>query len=104
MEPEAANILATLLTKSRDHELARSAGIDVRIDETNLPFGGLTRREREVLRLLSEGMTNGEIAARLFITRSTAKVHVRHIFEKLGVHTRLQAALRASDVLEPEDS
>ena len=69
-----------------------------------LPFGGLTRREREVLRLLSQGMTNGEIAARLFITRSTAKVHVRHIFEKLGVRTRLQAALRASDVLEPEDS
>jgi DNA-binding CsgD family transcriptional regulator len=99
---EAAAIIAKLLARSRDHELARSAGLDVRV-EAQHPFGGLTTREREVLRLLAEGMSNGEIAARLFITQSTAKVHVRHIFEKLGVRTRLQAALRAPEVLEPEE-
>jgi LuxR family maltose regulon positive regulatory protein len=44
-------------------------------------------------------MTNSEIATQLFIARSTAKVHVRHIFEKLGVHNRLQAALRAQELL-----
>ena len=63
-------------------------------------FGGLTRRELEVLRLLSQGLTNAEIATRLFITPSTAKVHVRNIFAKLGVRTRLQAALRAHELLE----
>ena len=54
----------------------------------------------EVLRLLTQGLTNAEIAERLFITTSTAKVHVRNIFAKLGVHTRLQAALRAHELLE----
>ncbi len=95
---EVAEILARLLAKSRDHELAASVGIDVRVHEADNPFGGLTIREREVLRLLSDGMTNAEIAARLFIAPSTVKVHVRHIFEKLGVHTRLQAALRGPEI------
>ena len=103
-EPEAARILAGLLASSRDHELARAVGIDVRIEAADYPSGGLTSREREVLSLLSQGLTNTEIARRLFISPSTAKVHVRHIFEKLGVHTRLQAALRAPDILEPGDS
>ena len=80
------------------------AGIELRLDMSDHAFGGLTRRERQVLRLLSEGMTNDEIAARLFIARSTAKVHVRHIFEKLGVRTRLQAALKAPEILEPEET
>jgi DNA-binding NarL/FixJ family response regulator len=53
---------------------------------------GLSPREREVYELLIQGRTNGEIGQRLFISESTAKVHVRHIFEKLGVHTRAEAA------------
>jgi LuxR family maltose regulon positive regulatory protein len=101
-EPEAARILATLLAKSRDHELARWAGIDLCLDETDDPLDGLTRREIEVLRLLSQGMTTGEIAEHLFIAHSTAKVHIRHIYEKLGVRTRLQAALKAQQILENE--
>jgi len=51
-----------------------------------------------VLTLLSQGLSNSEIATRLFITPSTAKVHVRNIFAKLGVRTRLQAALRAHEL------
>jgi ATP/maltotriose-dependent transcriptional regulator MalT len=102
-KPEAATILARLLAKSHDHELARAAGIDIKMDDRACGSSGLTRRECEVLQLLAEGMTNAEIATRLFITPSTAKVHVRHIFAKLGVRTRLQAGLRAQDVLERDE-
>lgn len=55
----------------------------------------LTPREREVLRLISKGQTNSEIANTLLISRGTAKVHVEHIIEKLGVSDRTQAAVRA---------
>jgi DNA-binding CsgD family transcriptional regulator/tetratricopeptide (TPR) repeat protein len=53
---------------------------------------GLTPRETEVLRLLADGLTNREIADRLFISESTAGVHVSHILGKLGVGTRAAAA------------
>src|SRR5262249_17853563 len=53
---------------------------------------GLTARELEVLRLVAEGHSNGEIAEQLFISRKTASVHVSNILAKLGVTTRVQAA------------
>lgn len=56
---------------------------------------GLTERETEVLRLIGQGATNREIAATLVISEKTAKNHVTHIFEKLGVSDRTQAALYA---------
>lgn len=52
----------------------------------------LTEREQDVLRLLAAGATNRQIAAQLFITDGTVKAHVRHIFRKLGVESRAQAA------------
>ena len=55
------------------------------------PFG-LTTREREVLALVAEGYTNRRIAETLFISESTAGVHVSHILGKLGVETRTEAA------------
>jgi DNA-binding CsgD family transcriptional regulator/tetratricopeptide (TPR) repeat protein len=56
----------------------------------------LSNREIEVLMLLAEGRTNGEIGARLFISTKTASVHVTHILDKLGVSTRTEAALLAN--------
>ena len=55
----------------------------------------LTRREADVLALLAEGLTNREIAARLFISEKTVGTHIGHIYDKLGVHSRVEAAGRA---------
>jgi RNA polymerase sigma factor (sigma-70 family) len=57
----------------------------------------LTAREREVVELLAQGMTNKEIASELFITTNTVKRHLKSIFEKLDVHTRSAAAAKAVD-------
>jgi DNA-binding NarL/FixJ family response regulator len=54
------------------------------------PFG-LTGREREVLRLLAEGLTNPQIAERLVISLPTVSTHVTSIFNKLGVTSRSAA-------------
>ena len=56
-------------------------------------LGRLTDRETEVLDLVADGMTNQEIAEKLFIGLSTVKVHIRHILEKLEVRSRTEAAL-----------
>jgi DNA-binding NarL/FixJ family response regulator len=55
----------------------------------------LTKREGEVLRLLGEGLTNAEIAERLVISEKTAGHHVSHIFRKLGLRNRAEAAAYA---------
>jgi ATP/maltotriose-dependent transcriptional regulator MalT len=64
---------------------------------------GLTSREAEVLCLLAEGLTNREIAARLFISQKTVGSHLAHVFEKLDVHTRVEAAGRAHQLGLVED-
>ena len=53
---------------------------------------GLTRREEEVLRLVSAGLSNAGIAAALFVAPGTVKKHLDHIYEKLDVANRTQAA------------
>ena len=70
--------------------------LDVRAaSEASVPAStdfGLTSREREVLSLVGAGRTNRQIAEELFISESTAGVHVSHILSKLGVSSRTQAA------------
>ena len=53
--------------------------------------GGLSRREMEVLRLVADGRSAGEIATQLFISTRTAEHHVQHIYTKLGVSNRAEA-------------
>jgi DNA-binding NarL/FixJ family response regulator len=55
----------------------------------------LTERETEVLACLGEGMTNGQIAGRLFLSEATVKGHVSRLLEKLGCGNRTQAGLLA---------
>lgn len=60
--------------------------------EREAPGAGLSRREDEIARLVSEGLTNAEIATRLFIATRTAETHVQHILNKLGFRRRAQIA------------
>jgi len=58
----------------------------------------LSRREREILTLIAKGLSNKEIAARLFLAEGTIKNRVSEILQKTGVRDRTQAALRARDL------
>ncbi|MCX0497920.1 two-component system response regulator NarL [Erwinia billingiae] len=55
----------------------------------------LTRRERDILKLISQGMTNKAIARKLSITESTVKVHVKHLLKKMKLKSRVEAAVWA---------
>lgn len=71
---------------------ARAVVAAVRRDE-GTRFG-LSARERDVMNLIAEGITNAEIAARLVLAPKTVENHVNHVYAKLGVTTRRQAMAR----------
>jgi DNA-binding NarL/FixJ family response regulator len=87
--------LQRLLSASSDAALASRLGF--RMPRTARRSAELTPRETEVHDLLAHGLTNEEIARLLFISLSTTKVHVKHIYEKLGVKSRLEAARALRD-------
>jgi two-component system, NarL family, response regulator LiaR len=75
-----------------EREVYRSAAT---IDEKAQARLGLSTRELEVLRLMADGLSNQEIAARLFVSLNTIKTHSANIFEKLDVRRRTQAVGKA---------
>jgi DNA-binding NarL/FixJ family response regulator len=84
----APNITRRLISEFA-HQSPRAAAATIpRLDE-------LTPRETEVLRLLAEGLSNPEIAARLVVTEETVKTHVSRVLRKLGLRDRTQAVITA---------
>ncbi len=59
-------------------------------------WASLTPTERRVVELVAEGLTNPQIAERMFVARGTVKVHVSHIFAKLGLSNRSELAALAT--------
>jgi len=65
------------------------------VNENALRELGLSKRELEVLQLMAEGLSNNEIASRLFVSLNTVKTHTSRLFEKLDVKRRTQAVEKA---------
>ncbi len=93
-DPSFAPTLRDALERSRDHNLLGQAHLGIR---SRNPVEGpaLSGREEEVFALLCQGLSNKDIGRALFISSVTVKVHLRHIYRKMGVSTRLEAVARA---------
>ncbi|MBK6845643.1 MAG: response regulator transcription factor [Gemmatimonadetes bacterium] len=91
-----AQILPQALTQSLFSQIARKAGASGKSSAASkariLESVRLTARERQVIDLLSEGLSNKEIAQRLHIAVHTVKSHVHNVLEKLALHSRLEVA------------
>jgi len=72
-------------------EVMVEAPVDFVRDESRLQSLGITPRELEILELIAEGLSNKEIAARVFVSENTVKTHSKHVFDKLGARRRTQA-------------
>lgn len=68
------------------------------LDTEELERRGISKREYEVLQLMAEGMSNQEIAERLFVSLNTVKTHSTNLFAKLGVRRRTEAIRRAKEL------
>ena len=90
--PEFLDFVRPVLRQAEDTKLAKTIGAEF-APVRKMP---LTNREREVLELIAEGLTNREIGRLLYVEEVTVKAHVRHILNKLGVRSRLEAAAKSA--------
>ena len=89
------SLLAPTVTSRLIREVARRPGPAASSSEQVRALAALTEREREVLLLVAEGLSNTEIAERLVLSPTTAKTHVNRILAKLGYHDRVQLVVLA---------
>ena len=67
-------------------------------DESKLESLGITPRELEILELMAQGLSNKEIAERVFVSENTVKTHSSRVFDKLGARRRTQAVQLGKDL------
>jgi DNA-binding CsgD family transcriptional regulator len=106
-----AERFAELLARGARQPLA--ATIAFALDETRDPdddgdgpatlAGRLTAREQEIAVLVADGLTNRQVAEKLFISRRTVDAHLEHIFGKLGITSRVMLAIHAREELAEAD-
>jgi two-component system nitrate/nitrite response regulator NarL len=92
VSPEMTGKLVTALRARRDPPSAAAAAAP---DDD--PLAALSPREREIVRHIARGRSNKEIGRELEIAETTVKIHVQHILRKLGITSRVQAAVVASE-------
>ena len=87
--------LGLKLTKKKEvvvfKEVMVSAAVPFALNDERLRELGVTPREREILELIANGMSNREIAEKLFVSENTVKTHSSRLFDKLGAKRRTQA-------------
>lgn len=86
-----AEVSGYIIARAGDVSAAREAGADPALALD--PASRLSAREREIYELVCQGMSNIEIAKLLFISTATVKLHVQHLYDKLGVRSRTALAL-----------
>src|SRR5881394_61237 len=89
--------LGLKLTRPKEVVVVRDAHPFV-IDQSRLEKLGITPREHEILTLIAAGLSNREIAEKLFVSENTVKTHSSRVFEKLGVNRRVQAVQKGQEL------
>lgn len=101
--------LGLKLTRTRETVVVREVPVPVEVqvpvpvagpftrDEARLQQLGITARELEILEAIAAGLSNREIAERLFVSENTVKTHAARVFDKLGARRRTQAVQRAKE-------
>jgi len=94
--------LGIRLTRARERVVVREvlvpAPAEFVRDEAQVAALGLTPRELEILALIADGLSNREIAERVFVSENTVKTHSSRVFDKLGARRRTQAVLRGKEL------
>jgi ATP/maltotriose-dependent transcriptional regulator MalT len=83
--------LGLTLMRKKAQVVSKPAANQFKLDEQRMAQLGITPRELEILGLIAAGLSNREIAARLFLSESTVKTHSSRVFDKLGAKRRTQA-------------
>lgn len=94
--------LGLKLTKKEEvliiKEVPVPATVSFTLNEQRLKDLGITKRELEILELIAQGMSNREIAEKLFVSENTVKTHSSRLFDKLGARRRTQAVQIAKEI------
>ena len=92
--PSTRDVARNIVTRAGDHDVLEAAGLEYHAEVS--PLASLSKREREIHDLVCQGLTYRQIAECLFISEATVKVHMQHVFDKMGVRSRTALAISAA--------